>query len=358
MKRVFSLLSCLAALTLFGCTDSDDTGGSAGSGGSGGSGGEARSLHTTDAENPKVAYVTNGIASFWVIAEKGAQDAAAQIGAELVVRMPPNGVEDQKRMCQDLLAEGIDGVAISPIDPDNQGDLLDEIAQHTNLITHDSDAPDSQRLCYVGMDNYIAGRMCGQLVKEAMPDGGSVMIFVGRLGQANARLRRQGVIDELLDREPDSSRYDDPNAGALKGDKYTILDTRTDGFDFGKAKSQAQDAIAKYDDLGCMVGLFAYNPPLMLEAVREAGKVGEIKIVAFDEDDATLAGIQEGSIYGTTVQNPYQYGYKSVEILTALAKGDDSVIPAEGFINVDARNIRKDNVDDFWAELKRLTEKK
>jgi ribose transport system substrate-binding protein len=346
MRRAFLSALCLLAVCFIGCGGDGDT--TTGGGTDGGSGGS---------DKPRVAYVTNGIASFWVIAEKGAQAAAEKVGAEVVVKMPPNGVEDQKSMCQDLLAEGISGIAISPIDPDNQGDLLDEISANANLITHDSDAADSQRLCYIGMDNYLAGRMCGQLVKEAMPDGGSVMIFVGRLGQANARLRRQGVIDELLDRDADDSRYDDPNAGELKGDKYTILDTRTDGFDFGKAKAQAQDAIAKYEDLGCMVGLFAYNPPLMLEAVREADKIGKIKIVAFDEDDATLAGIQEGAIYGTTVQNPYQYGYQSVEVLTALANGDKSVIPESGFINVEARNIVQGTVDDFWAELKKLTGK-
>ncbi len=348
--RIRVLLLCASMAWLPGCTGSDDTDSDSSSAGK-------PEVHVADSERPRLAYVTNGIASFWVIAEKGAQDAGQKVNAEVIVKMPPNGVEDQKRMCQDLLAEGIDGIAISPIDPDNQGDLLDEIAERTNLITHDSDAPDSPRLCYVGMDNYKAGRMCGQLVKQALPEGGSVMIFVGRLGQANARLRRQGVIDELLDREPDSSRYDDPNAGELKGAKYTILDTRTDGFDFGKAKAQAQDAIARYENLGCMVGLFAYNPPLMLEAVREAGKVGKIQIVAFDEDDATLQGIKEGSIYGTTVQNPYQYGYKSIEILAALAKGDVSVIPEDRFINVEARNITKETVDDFWAELKRLTGK-
>jgi ribose transport system substrate-binding protein len=271
--------------------------------------------------------------------------------------MPANGVEDQKRMCQDLLAQGIKGVAISPIDPDNQGDLLDEIASHTNLITQDSDAPDSKRLCYIGMDNYTAGRMCGKLVKEAMPDGGSVIILVGRLAQENAKLRRQGTIDEILGRSEDRTRYDDPNDGEIKGDKYTILDTRTDGFDFGKCKDNAQDAIAKYEDLGCMVGLFAYNPPLILEAVREAGKVGKIKIVSFDEDERSLQAIQDGEMYGTTVQDPYNYGYKSVEILAALARGDNSVIPEGGVINIPARNIRKDNVEEFWAELKRLTAK-
>jgi len=350
MKNL-SLFAFLAAvsLTFYGCTNSSDPGSTGGAGG----GGES----TISADAPKVAYVTNGIASFWDIAEKGAMDGGKEFDANVIVKMPANGVEDQKRMCQDLLAQGIKGIAISPIDPDNQGDLLDEISSHTNLITQDSDAPASKRLCYIGMDNYTAGRMCGKLVKEAMPEGGSVIILVGRLAQENAKLRRQGTIDEILGRSEDRTRYDDPNDGEIKGEKYTILDTRTDGFDFGKCKDNAQDAIAKYEDLGCMVGLFAYNPPLILEAVREAGKVGKIKIVSFDEDERSLEAIQKGEMYGTTVQDPYNYGYKSVEILAALARGDKSVIPEGGVINIPARNIRKDNVDEFWTELKRLTAK-
>lgn len=303
---------------------------------------------------PNLAFVTNGVASFWVIADKGAEAAAKDLDAEVEVLMPADGVGDQKRMIQSLLARGTDGVAISPIDPANQRDLLDELAANTLLITHDSDAPQSKRLCYVGMDNYTAGRLCGQLVKEALPAGGEVMIFVGRLGQLNAQERRQGLIDELLDRAPDPTRRD-PNSGPIQGEKYTVLDTRTDQFDFSKAKSLAEDAIARYPNLACMVGLFAYNPPKCLEAVKEAGKTDQIKIVAFDEDDATLQGIIDGHIYGTVVQNPYQYGYQSVRILAALKRGDRSVLPASGFYDIPARKITRDNVQPFWDELKKLT---
>jgi ribose transport system substrate-binding protein len=59
-----------------------------------------------------------------VIADKGDRDAACDHNAQVEVRMPPRGVSDQKRMVQDLIAWGIDSIAISPIDPDNQGDLL------------------------------------------------------------------------------------------------------------------------------------------------------------------------------------------------------------------------------------------
>ena len=114
--------------------------------------------------------------------------------------MPPEGAGDQKRMLEELINQGVDGVAVSPINPENQAGILNQVAAATNYITHDSDAPETPRLAYIGMNNYDAGRMCGKVVKEAMPEGGEVMIFVGRLGQLNADLRRQGVIDELLDR--------------------------------------------------------------------------------------------------------------------------------------------------------------
>ena len=148
---------------------------------------------------PRIAYITNGVDPFWTIAEKGALDAAGKYNVDVNVIMPKDA-GDQKQKIEDLLTRGIDGIAISPIDAENQTPLINQAATKTKVITHDSDAPKANRLLYIGMSNYDAGRMCGQLVKEAIPNGGKVAIFVGRLEQDNARLRRQGVIDELLDR--------------------------------------------------------------------------------------------------------------------------------------------------------------
>jgi ribose transport system substrate-binding protein len=129
--------------------------------------------------------VTNGVASFWMIAEKGAEAGGLDFNADVDVLMPAEGITQQHQMIEDLLTRGVDGIAVSPIDPVNQTDLLNDAAEETVLITHDSDGPDSNRRCYIGMDNYDAGRMCGELVKEAMPDGGEVMTFIGRLEQDN-----------------------------------------------------------------------------------------------------------------------------------------------------------------------------
>jgi ribose transport system substrate-binding protein len=309
----------------------------------------------SDSDRPQVAYVTNGVASFWVIAESGVKQAAKEFDADAQVLMPAEGISDQKRMIEDLITKGIDGIAVSPIDPANQTDLLNQAAKYTNLITHDSDAPDSDRLCYIGMDNYLAGRMCGELVKEAMPEGGKLAIFIGRLEQDNARRRRQGVIDAILDRSEDPTRFDPPDAEIVEG-KWHLVGTYTDQFDRAQGKANAEDALSRHPDLKGMVGLFAYNPPLMLEALKQAGKLGEIQVVAFDEADETLQGIVDGSVYGTVVQNPFEYGRQSVRILAGLARGQTLAeldVPENGFLNIEARQIRKDSVDAFWAELKK-----
>jgi ribose transport system substrate-binding protein len=303
-----------------------------------------------DAKGAKYAVVTNGVASFWDICKAGAERAGEDLQVDVEVLMP-DGVEDQKKMIEDMVTRGAAGIAVSPIDPENQTSFINDVAEETHFITMDADAPDSNRKVFVGVDNYDAGRMCGQLVKEALPDGGEVVIFVGRMEQDNAKRRRQGVIDELMGRTPDSTRFDEPGQ-VIKGDKYTILGTLTDQFDRAKGKANVEDMLTKHQKVGCMVGLFVYNPPLILEALKQMDKIGQVKVVGFDEADETLQGIIDGTVHGTVVQDPFAYGYQSVKVLKALHEGDTSVIPANRFIDIPAKQIRKDNVETFWAELK------
>jgi ribose transport system substrate-binding protein len=341
LQQACPVLLVVAGVALIGCggpgTDSSQPNG------------QANGQGAAPANDMHLAYVTNGVASFWNVAATGVKAGEKEFGVRCDVLMPQDNA-DQKRMVEDLLARGIDAIAISPIDADNQTPLLNEAARNTILITQDCDAPKSERLCYIGMDNYTAGRMAGQLIKEVLPEGGNVIIFVGRLEQVNAKLRRQGVIDEIMDRSMDRTRFDPPSE-VIQGDKYTILDTRTDQLDPGKAKAQAEDAIARYPKLDCMIGLFAYNAPQCLAAVEAADKQDSIKIVGFDEEMACLHAIEQGKIYGTVVQNPFEYGRQSVQIMRALVEGDKSVIPEGGFIDIPAKHIRQDNVREFRLDL-------
>jgi ribose transport system substrate-binding protein len=340
MRRSFFVLSLLVVGSLLGGCNSRP-GGNARTDGAGES-----------AEGKKtVAFITNQIADFWKIAEAGCMDAQKVFDVQVDVRMPAEATAvEQKRIVEDLLTSGVDAIAISPIDAENQVEFLDEVAEKVPLITHDSDAPQSNRLMYIGMDNYAAGRMCGQLVKEALPEGGQVVLFIGRLEQDNSKHRRQGVIDELLDRPHDRSRFD-PVEEPIEGEKYTILATLTDQGKQERAKEKAADAINTYPEMNAMVGLFEYNPPACYQALKQAGKLGQIQLIGFDENNVTLQAIKDGECIGTIVQNPYEYGYRSVQVLSALLKGDKSVVPDSKFVDIAPRKITRENVDEFWADL-------
>jgi ribose transport system substrate-binding protein len=307
-------------------------------------------------ERKTVAFITNQIADFWAIAKAGCQDAEKDFDVKVEVWMPSQATaSEQKRIVEDLLTSGVEAIAISPIDADNQKEFINSIAALVPLITHDSDAPGTNRLMYIGMDNYAAGRMAGQLVKQALPEGGAVMLFIGRLEQDNSKHRRQGVIDELLDRPNEAGRFD-PVDEVIKGDKYTIIGTLTDQGEFETAKRKAADAINTYPEMQAMVGLFEYNPVACYQALEQAGKLGKIQLIGFDENTVTLQAIKDGTCIGTVVQNPYEYGYKSVEVLAGLLNGDKSIIPESKFIDIAPRMITKDNVDEFWADLKAKTQ--
>jgi ribose transport system substrate-binding protein len=299
---------------------------------------------------PHLAFVSNGVADFWTIAKAGAMAAGKELGCQVTVEFPGGGLGDQKRMLEDLVTRGIDGVSVSPIDPTNQAEILALIAEKSLLITNDSDAPKAPRLCYIGMDNYDAGLMCGKLAREGCASG-EVAIFIGRLEQDNAKRRRQGFIDGLLGRTADATRYDEPGKVITEAG-YTIVGTWTDSFDRAKAKANIEDVMIKHPKLALMTGLFEYNSTLAVEVLKQTGKLGTVKLAAFDEGAEVITAIKDGTVLGTVVQDPYGYGFESIKLLHALNQGDMSTIPANGIISISAKVIRKDNAEAFWKDLK------
>jgi len=285
-----------------------------------------------------LAFITNNSSSFWTIARAGCDKAASELpNVQVDFQIPGDGTAaSQKRIIDDLLVRGVDGVSISPVDPANQTPMLNDVAKQTLLFCHDSDASSSDRVCYVGTNNVDAGKLAGQLIREALPSGGKIVCFVGTMDAQNAKDRLAGV------------------KAALDGANIQILDVRTDDSDHARAKANAADALVKYPDVAGLVGLWSYNGPAIVSAVRDAGKAGQVKIVCFDEADETLAGIRSGDIFGTVVQQPFEFGHMAITLMTQYLRGDKSVVPDSKQIFIPTLAIRKDNVDDFQTKLNKM----
>jgi ribose transport system substrate-binding protein len=293
---------------------------------------------TGGAATTTLAFVTNNSSDFWTIARRGVEKADAELpDVTTEFRIDSDGTAaEQKRIIDDLLTKHVGGIAISPVDPQNQTPLLNDVAKQAVVFTQDSDAPDSARACYVGTDNVAAGRQAGQLIKDAVPGGGTIMLFVGKLDAKNAQDRIAGIRE------------------VLQGSTIRIIDVRTDDVDDVRAKSNAADTLVKYPDVKALVGLWSYNGPAILNAVREAGKVGKVKIVAFDEADETLAGVRDGAIAATVVQQPFEFGYQAITLMARALKGDRSFIPANKQIIIPTLVVNQANVAEFTKTINEL----
>jgi ribose transport system substrate-binding protein len=288
------------------------------------------------AKRLKLAFVSNNAANFWSFARAGCNAAAKELGdVDVDFRITQDGSSaTQRQILDDLAAKGMDGIAVSVDDPDNQTDFLNKIAGQTLLVCCDSDASASKRVAYIGTDNEAAGEEAGKMIKECLPNGGKIMLFVGHSDSQNA-VERSGGIKK-----------------ALEGSNIEIIDIRTDDTDAVRAQKNAEDTLVKYPDIACLVGLWNYNGPAILNAVRGAGKTGAVKIVCFDDEADTLAGIAAGDIYGTVVQNPFEFGKQSVTRMEKYLRGDHSQLNGKMFIST--RDIKKDNVADYQAEVKNI----
>jgi ribose transport system substrate-binding protein len=290
------------------------------------------------AKTLKFAFVTNNSSDFWNIAEKGVRKAEKELGIKAVVFRPlKTEVSEQQRYIEDILVQGFDGMAICAINPEAMTPLLDRVADKMPVVVHDSDAPKSRRKAFVGTNNVEAGRLAGQAALDALKQAGvskgKVAMFVGRIDMQNSIDRKRGI-DETLGKQ----------AG------IEILPVFLDGADRTKAKKNVEDALARYPDLVMTIGLWSYNGPCMVDAVRASTRAKKPLIVAFDEEEETLKAVQDGTIFATIVQRPFEFGYQSMKALKDVQEG--KAIPP--MIDTGISSIKKDNLPSFWAELREL----
>lgn len=328
-KRSF-LIWCGAtfALALAGCSKNE-------SGGTAAATGSAAATPATQ-KVLKFAFVTNNASEFWKIAAAGVRKYESESKIQVDVKMPSNGTtEEQNQILENLASQGYDGIAVSAIAPNDQVPVLNKVAAKTKLITFDSDAPKSNRLLYIGTNNYEAGKALGEEIKKLLPNGGKMAVFVGTLAADNAAQRFKGIQDVVTPA------------------KIEIVDRREDGTDRGKAKSNVEDILNAHKDLNLVAGLWSYNGPAIAQALVGSQKKGKVLAAVFDEEDGTLTAIEDGSVSCTVVQKPFQFGYLSSKWMHDLATKPEAAaaIPANKTIDTGVEVINKANVAEFKAKL-------
>ena len=286
-------------------------------------------------ERLRFAFVVNVPTDrFWDIAYAGCLQAASEENVVVEFHAPNEATaQQQKQIVETLMARGIDGLAISPLNPESLAPLLDQASEMFPVICQDSDLCDdpldcnSKRVCYIGTDNVALGRKIGELLKDARPEGGKVAIFVGKLDVQNAIERERGVLE------------------ALEGTDFEVLPTFTDGGQPAAAKGVVSDVLAKHPDIVACVGLWGYNAPQAVNALSDSPE-RNVVVVGADESIETMRAIERGAQAGSIAQQPYEFGDQSVKMLAKVNRKEAVEIPDGKQIFVDTYAITPENVDE------------
>jgi ABC-type sugar transport system substrate-binding protein len=145
-------------------------------------------------------------------------------------------------------------------------------------VVYDSDVPQSKRHAFLGTNWYQVGRLQGEKMVELIGGSGKVACL-GILGLTNQEAGFQGLIDVL-------SKY--PNIEFIgKFDDATNVET---------AARITSDLISAHPDLSGICGFNGMSGPGIGLAIREANKIGKIKVTSLDWEPEHLKLVKDGVI--------------------------------------------------------------
>ena len=280
-----------------------------------------------------LAIVANDVAPFWTAGQIGSQRAASELGVPVIFNAPikPGDKVAQGNIIENFIRDGYKGIAFSAIDPDTIKPVIQNgIAQNIKFITLDSDAPNTGRFVYIGTNNYKAGvAAAGILMQTLGPKGGKVVALVGALTAQNAIDRLRGIQD------------------TIKDSNVMLEQVMVDDLDPLKAESNADTALSEFPDLAAFVTIYSYDGPAVGNALESAGKVGTVKVVAFDTEPDTITLLKNGTVAAAIGQRPYFMGYLSVYTLYALSTiGPDQTLKLlKPYLGGDNQDIIDTGVD-------------
>lgn len=283
---------------------------------------------------------TNINLPYWQSAGSGLEQAAREYGVTTELRGPTNfDPQGEVSEFETALALKPTGLLVSVADPRLMSPEIDKaIGMGIPVITIDSDAPDSQRLYFIGTNNLQAGRLGGQRVAAQLNGKGNVVFFT-MPGQPNLEERLKGYKDAFSS-FPGIHVIE---AFDMKGDSGTAMD-------------KAQEYLSRTGDkkIDAFVCLEASAGKDVAEAFERQKATNRV-LMAMDVDQATLQLVKKGTIDATLAQKPYSMALLGVKALDGfhhyplkpLARDYmlDAYAPVPAFVDTGVALVDKSNVD-------------
>jgi ribose transport system substrate-binding protein len=275
------------------------------------------------------------IAPYYEPCYEGFRDAAGKYGVKVEFRASKGmEVSQQVEIIENLIARGVDGIALSALDDQGLMAAIDEAAKAgIKVITFDAPAPSSKALTYIGTMNEAAGYAAAEQLVKVMNGEGEVAVLQGGLGAPNLNDRFKGFERLLKEKAPNVhivAREDEQGKMDLTVNKTEAL-------------------LQAHPNLKAIFGLSAEACPGAAAALKQQGKAGKIILAGFDDLPDTLAAIKSGAVSFCIAQRTYKMGWLSIEKL--LEAVDHKPLPKE--VDTGVLMITRENADSYMAEMKR-----
>ncbi|MCP8970033.1 sugar-binding protein [Ectobacillus ponti] len=258
---------------------------------------------------------------YWRVVEEGAKAAAEKYGVLLEYTGPRQAdLQEHLKAIQISAAARVDGILTQGLNDEQFTPLINRIVKTIPVITVDTDAAGSNRISYVGTDNYHAGYLAGQALLADTKGPVAVGIVTGNF-YANHQLQRvQGFRDAIRGEE-----------------RVRIVDLQQSGISRVKAAEIAYAMLQNHPDINAFYGTSALDGIGIAQVVEKYKKQKQPYIIGFDTLPETLAYINRGMIQATVVQEPYEMGYRSIEMMVDVLNG--KTIPS--VVHTDTRILRQ-----------------
>ena len=208
-------------------------------------------------------------------------------------------VDQQLQMIDELVAEGINGLIITPIDDPAISEKINLLSDAgIPVVTTNSDINNSKRLSYVGSDYYKGGTTAGALMRYLLNPGDEVAIITGSLKMLGHRLRVNGFEDKLS-----------TNVGDVK-----VIDIKECNDDIFEAYEATKEILTDHPKTKALY-IGAGGTEGVCEAVRHMGLEKQVKIICFDLTSTISVFMRDGMIDFAILQEPEYQGRKPVELL-------------------------------------------
>ena len=260
------------------------------------------------------------------------KEATEAKGISITVTDAGGDTNVQNGQIDDFIVQNVDVVSAISNDLDGSVPALEAARSaelpYVSFLTSVSGGDDYDGYIYVGSPNYDAGKAQGEYLCEAFPEGASVLYFTGAPNDQQYIDRKQGLEDALKE-----------NSAIKILDEYNVENSKDLGM------STTEDCLTSYDKIDAIICQNDDAALGVIEALKSAGKVGDIQVLGVDGSDDALQSILNEEMTMTALQDAKAQAEAGADIFEQLKNGTD---PADiEDVNIPFKIVTKDNVNDY-----------